>query len=135
MHFNGLIDGQEGAFGVTFPDLPGCVAMGGTVDQALANAQEALRDWSEATLAQGAVIPPARGVGDLTRLAEVKEALAEGAYFARVLLVRNLGRPVKANLSLDSGVLASIDATAKRLGVTRSALIERMARERLPKYA
>lgn len=39
---------------------------------------------------------------------------------------------MKANLSLDSGVLAAIDATASRLGVTRSALVEMLAKQGLP---
>ena len=40
-----LIDGEAGAYGVTFPDLPGIVAMGETVERALVNAEEALRDY------------------------------------------------------------------------------------------
>lgn len=39
-----FLDGEPGAYGVTFPGLPGIVAMGETVDDALANAEEALRD-------------------------------------------------------------------------------------------
>ena len=41
-----LIDGNAGAYGVTFPDLPGIVAMGKTLDDALVNAEEALRDYA-----------------------------------------------------------------------------------------
>ena len=41
-----LIDGAPGAYGVTFPDLPGIVAMGNTLDDALVNAEEALRDYA-----------------------------------------------------------------------------------------
>ncbi len=41
-----LIDGEAGAYGVVFPDLPGCTAMGETVDAALANSAAALRDWT-----------------------------------------------------------------------------------------
>ncbi len=37
-----LIDGAHGAYGVTFPDLPGVVAMGKSIDDALAHAEEAL---------------------------------------------------------------------------------------------
>lgn len=37
--------GEAGAYGVAFPDLPGCVAMGSTVDEAIANAEGSLRDW------------------------------------------------------------------------------------------
>ena len=39
-----LIDGEEGAYGVMFPDLPGIVAMGSTIDEAITHAGEALRD-------------------------------------------------------------------------------------------
>ena len=47
MRYPALIDGEAGAYGVVFPDLPGCVAMGSTIDDALRNAQEALSDWMD----------------------------------------------------------------------------------------
>ena len=40
-----IIDGENGAYGVTFPDLPGVVAMGETVEEALTHAREALLDY------------------------------------------------------------------------------------------
>jgi predicted RNase H-like HicB family nuclease len=33
-----LLDGELGAYGVSFPDCPGCSAMGETVNEAYANA-------------------------------------------------------------------------------------------------
>ena len=47
MRYPALIDGEVGAYGVVFPDLPGCVAMGSTIDEALGNAREALSDWMD----------------------------------------------------------------------------------------
>ena len=44
-----LVDRERGAYGVSFPDLPGCVAMGLSVDEALLNAEDSLRDWAAAT--------------------------------------------------------------------------------------
>ena len=41
-----IVDGEKGAYGVTFPDLPGIVAMGETLEEALANAKEALLDYA-----------------------------------------------------------------------------------------
>ncbi len=135
MHYTALIDGEPGAYGVSFPDLPGCVAMGATIDEAVTLASEALSQWVELTGAQGGEIPDPRSPDQLVIDDEVREALAEGAILTRVPLVRSLGRPVKANLSLDSGVLAAIDATASKLGLTRSALVEKIATERLGDYA
>ncbi|MDP1738336.1 MAG: type II toxin-antitoxin system HicB family antitoxin [Caulobacter sp.] len=48
------IDGRPGAWGVVFPDCPGCCAMGKTVEEALANSAEALADWLRATGKAGA---------------------------------------------------------------------------------
>jgi hypothetical protein len=42
---------------------------------------------------------------------------------------------VRANLSLDGGVVAAIDAEAARRGITRSAMVEVMARQQLPEMA
>jgi hypothetical protein len=61
----------------------------------------------------------------------VAEALAAGASLAVVPLVRETGKPVKANLSIDAGVLAAIDEEAARRKLTRSALVELMARRML----
>ena len=54
--YTAFIDGEPGAYGVTFPDLPGIVAMGGTMGDALANAQEALRDYMTETERDGAQV-------------------------------------------------------------------------------
>jgi hypothetical protein len=48
-----------------------------------------------------------------------------------VPVLRDLGRPVKANLSLDAGLLETIDAEAEAHGLTRSAFITSAAREKI----
>ena len=53
-----LIDGEKGTWGVTFPDLPGIVAMGASVDDVLVNAEEALRDYVIAAEEAGDAITP-----------------------------------------------------------------------------
>jgi predicted RNase H-like HicB family nuclease len=130
-----LIDGKAGAYGVVFPDLPGCAAMGRTMDEALTHAADALRDWADVTEEDGRKIPRPRSLEVLRRDPDVKRALAEGAGMATVPLVRETGKPVKANLSIDSGVLAALDEEAQRRKLTRSALVELLARETLTKVA
>ncbi|HSZ73726.1 MAG TPA: type II toxin-antitoxin system HicB family antitoxin [Rhizomicrobium sp.] len=130
-----LIDGKTGAYGVVFPDLPGCTAMGKTMDDALAHAAEALRDWADVIEESGGKIPRPRALETLRRDHEVKIALAEGAGLATVPLVRETGRPIKANLSIDSGVLAAMDEEAQRRSLTRSAFVELLARTMLAKVA
>lgn len=46
-------DKEEGGFVVSFPDLPGCITCGETVENAVANAMDAKKAWLEAALEQG----------------------------------------------------------------------------------
>lgn len=46
------------AFGVVFPDLPGCFSAGDTLDEAIKNASEAAALWIEDALDQGVAVPP-----------------------------------------------------------------------------
>jgi predicted RNase H-like HicB family nuclease len=82
------IDEEAGAFAVWFPDLPGCTAMGATVEQAFANAAEAMRDWAEATLGKGGTLPQPRAIEELLAEPEISEAIGEGAPYQSIPLVR-----------------------------------------------
>lgn len=126
-----LVDGKAGAYGVSFPDLPGCVAMGATVEKAMENAADAMRDWADTMEDMGKSIPMPRSLEEVREDEDVKETLAEGAFFVSLPLVRETGKPVKANLSLDAGILAAIDEEAKRRKLTRSDFIAWMARRQL----
>lgn len=46
-------DLTEGGYAVTFPELPGCVTCGETLEEAVANAQDAKRAWLEAAVEEG----------------------------------------------------------------------------------
>ena len=130
-----LIDGDAGTYGVVFPELPGCGAMGATIDEALANSANALRDWVEVTLEQGGEPPRPTPPETLRADPEIREGLATGATLASVLLVRATGRPAKANLSIDAGILAALDPEAAHRKLTRSAFIELLAWHALPELA
>lgn len=43
-------DAAEGGFVVSFPDLPGCISCGDTVEEAVKNATDAKRAWLEAEI-------------------------------------------------------------------------------------
>jgi len=130
-----LVDGKKGAYGVVIPDLPGCTAMGKTVDEALRNAGGAARAWATVAQADGVKLASPRAIEVLRRDPEVKEAIAEGAVIAMVPLVLDAGRPAKANLSLDAGLLEAIDEAAAAKGLTRSAYIASAVREKIAEDA
>jgi len=49
--------GEGHAFGVVVPDLPGCFSAGGTLDEAIANAKEAIELWLATRVSDGGTIP------------------------------------------------------------------------------
>ena len=46
MRYPAIIEGGEDDYGIWFPDLPGIVAMGDTLEEAIRNAQAALDDYA-----------------------------------------------------------------------------------------
>ena len=45
MRYPAIIEAEGKDYGVWFPDLPGIVAMGSTLDEAFSHAEEALKDY------------------------------------------------------------------------------------------
>ena len=52
-----VIDGERGAYGVVIPDLRGAYAMGATVDEALADAEDMLPEFLDVLREHGEPIP------------------------------------------------------------------------------
>lgn len=50
-------DKDEGGYVVSFPDLPGCITCGDTIENAVANGADAKKAWLEAALEDGLDIP------------------------------------------------------------------------------
>ena len=76
-HYVAIVEEEEGkAFGVWFPDLPGCISAGDTLDEAMANASEALQLWAEVAREHGRSIPPPRSLTDLKRDPEAADDMA-----------------------------------------------------------
>ncbi len=120
IRYPALIDGEMGAYGVSFPDLPGIAAMGDTIDEALLNAEEALRDYVIETETDGdRVIQP-------SKLEQV--STEPGEALTTVPLIRQSGRSVRIHMAIDEGVAVFIDSEADRRGMTRTAYVEWMAR-------
>ena len=43
-------DQEEGGYTISFPDLPGCITCGETIEKAVDNVKEAKRLWLEAAM-------------------------------------------------------------------------------------
>ena len=112
------------AFGVVVPDLPGCFSAGDTLDEALANAEEAAAAWIDAALDAGRKIPAPSAVDALTGRDDYAGWLFGVITVDPALLDDTVER---VNITLPRRVLARIDAKARESGESRSGFIARMA--------
>ena len=68
---------DDTAFGVVFPDLPGCFSAGDTFDEAVKNASEALSLHCEVALEYGLELPASRSMDAVVRDQSLKEEFSD----------------------------------------------------------
>jgi predicted RNase H-like HicB family nuclease len=120
IRYPALMDGEEGAYGVVFPDIRGVVAMGCTVDEALINAEDVLRDYAIETEKDGMELATPTPFEFIQT--------PPGSQLVSIPLIRPSGKSVRAGLTLEEGVAEFIDSEARRRGMTRKSYITWMAR-------
>ena len=120
----------DSIYGVSFPDFPGCISAGDTLDEALANASEALQGHVRMMEADGETVPLPRSL-DAIQADRTLDEDREGAVLSAVHLIRDLGSTTRINLSLDLGLLKAIDEEARARKQTRSAFLASAARREL----
>ena len=117
-------------YGISFPDFPGVVSGGDSIEDVVANGVEVLAFGIECMVDDGEKIPEPRPEEDIM----ADPALADervDAVLAWIPVVLDKGSPRRVNLSIDKGLLESIDAEAGRRGMTRSAFISSAARKEI----
>lgn len=122
-YYIGIVDGSGETWGVRIPDFPGVHGGGSTPEAAVADAISALREVAAIMVGEGADLPHARTLAEVLsdKTSAPNTKAGEAAVMVPLLLDR--GRPVRANISLDAGLLETIDAEASRRGLTRSAFL------------
>ena len=115
---------EDSAFGVTFPDLPGCFSAADTMEEVIPNAVEALQLWFED---QPVVAPaPLDAVRD-----QARQDLADGAFIVAVPYIRATGRMMRVNISMDAGMIDAIDKAAAERSMTRSGFLMQASRNEI----
>jgi predicted RNase H-like HicB family nuclease len=119
-----LIHKEPGSdYGVSFPDFPGCISAGKTLDEARAAAVEGLALHIEGMIEDGETIPAAS-----TLEAVMAERAHRDAVAFLVKAPAQYARAVRVNITLPEDVLADVDKAAGRQGLSRSAFLARAAR-------
>ncbi|MBK1696392.1 type II toxin-antitoxin system HicB family antitoxin [Rhodovibrio salinarum] len=116
---------EDSDYGISFPDFPGCVSAGATVDEAVEMGQEALALFCTEMLEAGTMPEPTP-----------PEQVAQDPDFAdaTLILVKGPTRPLhvkRVNVTLPEDLLGRIDDRAQREGYTRSGWLAHVTRRAL----
>lgn len=123
VYYPAIIERGIGAhdFGVYFPDLPGCVSAGSSIQEAALGAEEALSGHLAVMAEFGDAIPSPSDIDAISA--------TEGSVEACRVLVRGErpGRAVRVQITLEEGLLARIDRASRN----RSRFLADAARDKL----
>src|SRR5215218_9113932 len=111
-------------FGVSFPDLPGVISAGSTLDEARAMATEALAFHLEGMAEDGEPVPEPSSLEEIMSNRENRDGVAVliEAPAANV-------KSVRINITMPADVLEQIDEYAEREGFTRSGFLAQAAKK------
>lgn len=110
-------------FGVSFPDFPGCITAGSTLDEARAMAEEALAFHVEGMLEDGEAIPEPSSLTDIMADTQNRDGVAV------LVALKAEPKTVRVNITLPDDTLREIDRYASEHGFTRSGLLAAAARK------
>jgi predicted RNase H-like HicB family nuclease len=110
-------------YGVSFPDFPGCVTAGSSLEEARVLAQEALTLHVQGMLDDGEEIPGPSSLDSILSDPENRDSIA-------VLTVAPTQAPksVRVNVTFPEDILGEIDRYAAGHGMSRSAFLAKAAR-------
>jgi predicted RNase H-like HicB family nuclease len=112
---------KKSDYGVSFPDFPGCIAAGSTLDEARRMAAEALSLHIAGMREDGERIPEPSTLDDLRRDPARKDSVAFLVELAEP------EKTVRFNVTARESQLSEIDSRARAAKLTRSAYLVRSA--------
>ena len=114
-------------FGVSFPDFPGCITAGQTIDEAKDMAQDALILHIHGMLEDGEQMPTPSKLEDIMADPDYSDATA----YLVVSVPGAKPRTVRVNITMPEMTLKQIDAAAKKRGMSRSSFLVHAAQNAL----
>lgn len=117
---------ENAGYGVMFPDFPGSVFSGKTIDEALKSASEGLIFHMEGMLDNGEKLPEPTSLETIIANPDYR-----AAFPCLVRVIPPTGHLKRVNVSFDAGLLAEIDHTARISGKNRSEFLAAAARQAL----
>jgi predicted RNase H-like HicB family nuclease len=106
-------------FGVSFPDFPGCITAGSSIDVAKDMAHDALSLHIKGMIEDGENIPTPSKLEDIMDDPDY----ADAAAILIVSVSEVKPRSVRVNITVQEDMLRKIDKVAKKRGMSRSSFL------------
>ena len=106
-------------FGVSFPNFPGCITTGSSIDEAKDMAHDALSLHIKGMLEDGENIPAPSKLEDIMDDPDFSDAAA----ILVVYVSEAKHRSVRLNITVPEDMLRKIDFVAKKRGMSRSSFL------------
>lgn len=120
---------EDGAYGVYFPDLPGCVSSGHNQDEVLDNARSVLRRHIETLIEEARPLPAPRSLVQLMADADVSRDFAAGNRFLMSVPLTNAeDAKRRVTVALEPSLITALDKAAEAAGVSRAEILAIAAR-------
>lgn len=116
---------KRSSYGVHFPDVPGCFSAADKREDLISNACEAL----VLHFSDGEKVPEPSDIEKIRKLAA--EDIVEGAVLLAVPFIQSTAKQVRANISMDAGMLDALDTAAAARNMTRSGFIVESVRNEI----
>jgi predicted RNase H-like HicB family nuclease len=130
-HFIGLIHKDpKSDYGVSFPDLPGCITVGRTLDEAQRMAEEALTFHLEGLTEDGEPIPSPSSLEEI-----MSDPHNRGAVAILVATKVPADKVTRVNITVPVTALHDIDRYAAERGLTRSGFLVSAAKQAMNENA
>jgi predicted RNase H-like HicB family nuclease len=118
-------------YGVSFPDFPGCITGGSTIDEAKDMADEVLQFHIEGMIADGYEIPAPSSLENIMSDLEFSDGIA----YLVVSVSDKKSRTVRINITVPDTILKKVYEEAKKRGPSRSAFLVDAAQNSISHHA
>lgn len=124
-----ILEPTKNGYSVFFPDLPGAVSAGDDYEDAIKNAEECLSLHLYGMTTDGNKLPKP------SHMSKILKGLDKGELATLIhpdifgVKARQEDKAIRVNISLPKSLLEAIDSRARQLGIDRSKLIQKAAKE------
>jgi len=125
-HYIGIIHKDRlSNYGISFPDFPGCISAGKTLDATRSSGEDALAFHVRGMIEDGLPIPSPSNLEKTMRNPDFRDGVAV------LVPLRELDKAIRVNITMTEETLREIDVYAEQHGLTRSGFLQVAAKKAL----